>query len=416
MNEPDGSTDLLRFLANAPVADLTKIEIKGIELLFADFLAITASYLKECESLEYQGLSGSDLATYLAIASSKGDMDDVDWQMIHHPGSIIFPAVLALGLEKGSSSTDFLKAVSVGYRTAAVFSGLMTPAIRQTWHSTSMSGAMGAAHAVTALTNSSPDLAYATLNLTCTNLGGLAQAGIERNGAAQFNRGAAAALSIGALRAAHMDSPFLPNSFETLMKAWDQDPRAAIASSKGFMNQGVGLSTASLRLLPVSGYMQAAVYGAIVAGYPDAGAKELDLYIAPSTYRLTVAEQSPYEWVDRYWWNLPETINLIDRGVNPLDRRLVEPMASQELSVTFHEDSNLRPDQARIEFRAITGETVSENFVAPGVFPFDEVARSLWELKCTQWLGVSPSAHMETSGEVLRNGLKGMSVTSLFKV
>jgi len=416
MSYNPGSVDPLRIMVNYQVSELSNVEIEAVTFLLADFLSTTSAYLYGKNSLDYANLRGSELAAYLAIASSNGDMDDVDWGEVHHPGSVILPAVLAVGIERHSSSDQIQRAIQAGYQSAAIFSGIMSSEIRQKWHATSMAGAVGATHAIAELIGLTANQAYAALSLTCANIGGLAQAGIERNGAAQFNRGAAASLSVIAARAALMDIPHLPSSFTSLMLAWGIDPDLAGIEAEAKSQQALGIQGASLRLLPVSGYMQAAVHAVVSVLMRSSGFSSLQISVAPSTYRLTVTGQSPYNWVDDYWWDLPLMVNHLLQGANAFSRRIPVLNGGTQLSVEFLEDSSLAPNEARLQYRNSSGQIELHNFVAPGGLPLDETTRNLWDQKCSLWLGVSPERNLAAAQAIMSNGLQGKNLAELFSI
>lgn len=404
MSTHNNSEDLIRFLADLQVEDLTDEVIEAITLLLADFLAAVKAYQNSTKINEFDSLHGSELAAALAIASSSRDMDDVDWHVIHHPGSVILPAVIAVGLERGSPPELLRTAIHAGYRSAAIFSGIMSPAIRQKWHSTSMAGAIGAVHAVSELYEFSPDQKYDALSLTCANLGGLSRAGIERNGAASFNRASAASLSLLACRSVLMKTPFIPATFDALMQAWDLDPVIVSATGIQFAQEHIGIQSASLRLFPVSGYMQAAIQAMDTVLNSGIEITDLSLHIAPATYRLTVEDKSPYEWVDQYWWDLRATVSLLEAGHNLFSPGRVTVKDLPITGISVHPDPHLTPSQARIEGIDSEGNRYCQEFVAPGAFPFDATTRALWEMKCSEWLNISSEALYQRAHSIMQDG------------
>lgn len=413
MSTSNNSEDLIRFLADLQLEDLTAEVIEGITLLLADFFATVKAYQNSSKTSDFDNLHGSELAAALAIASSSRDMDDVDWQVIHHPGSVILPAVIAVGLERGSPPELLRTAIYAGYRSAAIFSGIMSPAIRQNWHSTSMAGAMGAAHAVSELYEFSPEQKYAALSFACANLGGLSRAGIERNGAASFNRASAASLSTLACRSVLMKTPHIPATFDALMQSWDLDPAIVTANGIQLAQEHIGIHSASLRLLPISGYMQAAIQAMETVLHSGIEITDLSLYIAPATYRLTVEDKSPYEWVDQYWWDLPTTVSLLEAGHNLFSPGRVTVRDLPITGISIQPDSNLTPSQARIEGIDSEGNKFCQEFVAPGAFPFDATTRTLWEMKCSEWLNISSESMYQFARSIMQDGLRPGVLTTI---
>lgn len=392
-------------MADLQVEDLTADVVEAMTLLLADFFATIKACDKSAKVIDFDSLHGSELAATLAIASSSFDMDDVDWQVIHHPGSVILPAVIAVGLERGSPPELIHKAIYAGYRSAAIFSAIMSSAIRQKWHSTSMAGAIGAAHAVSELCEFGPEQRYAALSLVCANLGGLSRAGIERNGAASFNRASAASLSILACRSVLLNTPYIPATFDALMQAWDLDPAIATETGIQVAQARVGIQSASLRLLPISGYMQAAIHAMGTVLNSGIELIDLSLHVAPATYRLTVEDKSPYQWVDRFWWDLPATVSLLEAGHNLFSPARVAVMNLPVTRVSIQSDSDLAPSQARIEGIDSEGQKYCEDFVAPGAFPFDASTKTMWEIKCSEWLNISSDTMYQRARALMQDGV-----------
>lgn len=183
-----------------------------IQLAFRDFVAGAISGSKKYPKLKYSGVLDSALA--LTLMGSADDLDDVDWDVLTHPGSIIWPVLLATYLEGGGNLENLTSSASVGYQIGRSTAKLLGPTHRGTWHLTETSGAVAATGALSHFLNLSPQQKLAALKMTLTNMSGSPQAGFERIGATQSNRAAAAVLAITSVKSAQMSAPIIENIWE----------------------------------------------------------------------------------------------------------------------------------------------------------------------------------------------------------
>ena len=404
--------DFLAALNDHCLESVSEEEKKVIIYLLADFFALVTSKSKTASESFLDQLSNSEAASKLAILASQGDMDDVDWHHLHHPGSVILPAVLAIGLSQKSTAEELMASIKIGYRSAAMFSSIMTPDIRKKWHSTSMAGAVGASHSIAFLLGLDSAGKYAALSLSCANLGGLSMAGLERNGAAQFNRAAATSLGVIAAQSAKMGVPFLPGAYSKLLEAWEFVPGVSSTSSRPDC-PGMGLGTASLRLLPFSGYTQAAIHGCQRLLESSGNIARLNIAVAQSTYRLTVAAQTSANWVDQLWWDLPKSIEYLISGKYAFQRDRAPVTENSGIALTFEARDELPTQSAVIEVGDHAGHVVESEFQAPGSLPLNSQDRELWERKCTDWLRVSPDEAFEKAVAITSRGLASFNLREL---
>jgi len=384
-----------------------------VKVLVADFIAVVRSNVTDTERNQLGEHFGADLTGMLAILNSRNDLDDVDWQMIHHPGSVIIPVVIGIGLEVKASGKQVIEAMRTGYYSMAMFSSILTPDMRKKWHATSVAGAIGATCAVSALLQLSQKEKYAALNLACANLGGLALAGSQRNGAAQFNRAAAAVIGVQAARAARQGAPYLPDSFDKLLAAWD--PANNFGSATTFESPGdIGLSSASLRLLPFSGFVQAAMFGYYSLLQSKREVSEIQIFVSAPTFKLTVTSEEETDWVDELWWNLPAAVAFLKSTGDPFAPRTGLIKSSENPNVTFLENKDLGVHQAIIRTIDFDGTERDDLHTAPGLDPLNNESREFWKRKCSDYLKVSATATTDLATTVTSDGLKFLTVQNLF--
>ncbi len=248
---------LLELLARTSTTDVAEAATDDrLELLLADFLACARAGRSrhDAGSFEQDGVAGT--AALLSLRSSAADLDDVDWRSLHHPGSVVWPVVVALAMQSDSAGEPLGRAARAGYATAATIADHLGSTHRARWHVTATAGALGAASAASVMLDLPPAGHERALALAAGNLGGLALAARERRGAASFNRAAAATLGLMAARAASVGAVAVEASFDAsdgLLQAMSG------AGSDGGLRVRDGVLDASARLYPVTGFLQSAV-------------------------------------------------------------------------------------------------------------------------------------------------------------
>jgi hypothetical protein len=248
--------DVLRLLVEArPAPDLGDEVDARLALLLADFCAcVRASDDEAVRGASTDGTSG--LAAATARAGSLRDLDDVDWRSMHHPGSVVWPVVLALSVEVRASGRHLRHAAWSGYTTAATVADVLGSEHRAVWHVTATAGALGAAHAAGVMLGLTREQQTCAMALAAGNAGGLVQAARERRGAAVFNRVAAVTLGLASARAAAWGAVTIKNAFDDMRDAMSPGTKPeAVAVRDGVLD-------AAPRLFPVSGFLQSAVIGA----------------------------------------------------------------------------------------------------------------------------------------------------------
>lgn len=227
-----------------------------LELLLGDFLACTWAGRDRvhAEAFAADGVAG--LAALLALRSSADDLDDVDWRSLHHPGSVVWPVVIALAVHDEVAGDRLARAARAGYLTAAATADLLGATHRAAWHVTATAGALGAASAASVMSGLSQPEHVRALALAAANTGGLAIAARDFSGAACFNRAAAVTLGLVAARAAHGGAVAVAAPF-TGPGGLFESMAAAVTPTELTVRDGV-LDVAA-RIYPVSGFLQSMV-------------------------------------------------------------------------------------------------------------------------------------------------------------
>lgn len=228
-------------------------DIERAELLLSDYLhcVVSASGNKRVVT------EPISLAAHLATAASHGDLDDVNWQLLIHPGSIVNSAIFALFLTRNIEAARIVPAMSAGYSAATCVASIFQVGHSKKWHATATSGIFGATCASATLLGLDANTTEQAIKLASASIGGGANASISRNGATRFTRIHATVMGVLATLEALNGSPAPDEVIDGvggLASRFDLVDSAPIKSTNA-------LSEISLRYFPWSGFSQ----GALVA-------------------------------------------------------------------------------------------------------------------------------------------------------
>lgn len=268
-----------------------------LALLLADFLACVSADQGRTlgDPFDSDGTAGA--AAVLALRCSISDLDDVDWRSLHHPGSVVWPIVVALAATSGISGDRLGRAARSGYATAATIADHLGPVHRSSWHVTATAGALGSASAACVMLDLPPEVHGRALALAAVNTGGLALAARERRGAAVFNRAAAVTLGLLAARAASAGAVAVQTPFS--------DPGGLFETMSGEERVGElrvrdGVRDAAARIYPVTGFLQSAVHSvAALRSGMDGELRGIRIDVAEGARRLVDDEAAGSWWSAR---------------------------------------------------------------------------------------------------------------------
>ena len=295
---------------------LRSFEISGEDrdracLLFSDYLHLLLSGKREIPAqLSQDQLSN---VTYFAKASSFSDLDDVNWKLLTHPGSIIFSALLPLLFSKEVNPQNFLRAVITGYQGSSLIAQVLHPTHSRNWHASATSGIFGAALATANLLELSDDKKAQTLHFASAAIGGGASAPRSQNGATRFTRIHAALMgSISTLEAAECSPAPLyivdgPGGLHERFGVVDQFP---------ITNPTDALHQISIRYFPYSGFSHNALEKlSTYLPLDPKSVKSIELALHEPLHTLIGSSQKGP------WWDLSSAIvNTIASG-DPFDSR-----------------------------------------------------------------------------------------------
>lgn len=364
---------VLAAIVEAPTSPDTGVRLP---VLLADFLGcVRAAETDTRGSSNEDGVAGS--VWRLAHASSLQDRDDIDWRSLHHPGSVVWPVVLALAVAHEVPGPLAADAAARGYLTSATVADLLGPGHRAAWHVTATAGAVGAAAAAAVLLGADAAVQERALSLAAANAGGLARAARERRGAAAFNRAAAAGLGLAAARAAIAGAPAVDEAF--------RGPGGMAVSMSGTvpvpgLDVRDGLADAAPRMLPVSGFLQSAVAGAARARH-DVSGDLVQLTLGLTAGALPLVEDGSAG----PWWDARQSALRAWAAGSPYAVERAGPLDDQVALVTLAA-ADVPVGHARV--RATTDSGTVELLVAPPS-PADPDVEALLVAKWSAVLGES---------------------------
>jgi hypothetical protein len=246
---------LVAAIATAAYAGSERSAAAASAVLLVDFLveagadAVTA--LLESPSLETIGRA--------AAAAHRRDLDDLHWPSLTHPGSVVWPAVLA-GVSAGVAGRRAQRAAAIGYEAMVAIAGVVAAAGITRWHRTALAGHAGAAAAAAAVRGDDGARCAEAMALALTMAGGVAQTMLERSPAGAFHRACAAHNGAAAVE--------FSSSGMAAPRGVLSGPAGLIAACGGSLpSSGDGrgepsvaaIDETTLRIYPTTGFAQSAV-------------------------------------------------------------------------------------------------------------------------------------------------------------
>jgi 2-methylcitrate dehydratase PrpD len=204
-------------------------------------VAVTASPTADSRaSLIGGGFARVDDAAFVNGVSAHGlDLDDTYEAASLHPGTVVFPAALAVAESRAQSTAELLAAVAAGYDVTCAL-GLLLGAqdsYARGFHPTGVAGVVGAAAAVARLLDLDEDQTSHALGLAATMAAGSLEFLSDGSWTKRLNAGHAAATGVRAAR---------------LAQAGFTAPRTAFEGRDGYLRQyGAGLVEGRILDLPL---------------------------------------------------------------------------------------------------------------------------------------------------------------------
>jgi len=327
--------DLLHRLATSD-REISEEVRQCIEVAFKDFIAGVLCGSKKYPKPTRSGMTA--MANYLALAGSSDDLDDVDWDVLTHPGSIIWPVLIAAHSEESFKVEELIDAAFCGYRAGRSIASLLGASHRSNWHLTTTSGAFAATSALATLWKLSEEQHIAALKMTLTTMTGSPLAGFERVGATQYNRAVATSLAITAVTSAQVNAPYIHDVWHGSRGVIGMFNAEATALAEYHQDMGdkfllEGISTLHIRTYFATGFVSAAVQGLLRIleenGTPDSievtlaaglastldGSRGGTWWNPEAIIRALVTSRDPFKIVGSHQW--PGSVEIIFGDVAP---------------------------------------------------------------------------------------------------
>jgi 2-methylcitrate dehydratase PrpD len=252
-------------------------------------------------------LRTSDDAARAAAAGHALDRDDLHWPSVTHPGSIVWPVVLAVSTEAGADDRTRLLAAAAGYETTTRLALALGARHRTYWHATSTAGTVGAAVAAAVACGLGEDGATVAAGHAISVAGGSIQCVLERSRTVVFHRAHAAATGIAAAAAAAAGLGATRAGLEAehglfAATAPGQDPTAVLAR-----RERLALEELTFRFYASTGFAHAAIDAALELAPVEPGrVGEIEIQV-PRSAAAIAGNVDPRDR-EEAWWSVPYAV------------------------------------------------------------------------------------------------------------
>jgi 2-methylcitrate dehydratase PrpD len=251
-----------------------------------------------------------------AAAAHVLDRDDLHWPSLTHPGSVVWPAVLAAPAEDDELR---LLAAAAGYETIARLALALGPPHRRYWHATATAGTVGAAVAAAVALGLDADGVAAAAGHAISVAGGSMQGVFERSQTIVLHRAHAATAGLIAARAAAAGLGATREGLEGerglfAATAPGSDPAAAVAP-----RERRAIEEVTHRFYASTGFAHTAIEAARELAPVSAGAVEaIELEVPPAAAALA-GTLDPQDDEDA-WWSVPYAVAVTLLGLDLEER------------------------------------------------------------------------------------------------
>ena len=242
-----------------------------------------------------------------AAAACQLDRDDIHWASMTHPGSIIWPTALDIGLRTDAEGTAVLRAAILGYEVCARLAETLGPSHRRDWHATATAGTVGAAMSAAVLLGLDRPGIVTALGHAISVTGGSSRCLIERSATKVFHRAHAVSTGIACAEAAKLfpatrEGLEAPHGMLAAMSS-AADPDTLIAARGEW-----AVERTAIRLHAVSGFAHTAAEAAAqLAGYQDPAAITSVHLTVSAPARALAGIAAPHS-DEEAWWSVQHAV------------------------------------------------------------------------------------------------------------
>src|ERR1700730_996534 len=242
-----------------------------------------------------------------AAAACQLDRDDIHWASVTHPGSIIWPAVLDVGLRTDADGSAALRAAILGYEVCARIAGALGPSHRRGWHATATAGTVGAAMSAAVLLGLDRPGIVTALGHAISVAGGSSRAIVERSATKVFHRAHAVSTGIACAEA----SSLIPATREGLEMPHGMLATMSAAAEPDWLTAAPrtwSVERTAIRLHAVSGFAHTAAEAAAeLATFQDRSAiTSVHLVVSAPTKALAAIAVPVSD--EEAWWSVQHAV------------------------------------------------------------------------------------------------------------
>jgi 2-methylcitrate dehydratase PrpD len=247
------------------------------------------------------------MAARHAAAACQLDRDDVHWASMTHPGSIIWPTVLDVGLRTDADGAAVLRGAILGYEVCARLAEALGPSHRRGWHATATAGTVGAAMSAAVLLGLDRPGIITALGHAISVAGGSSRAIVERSATKVFHRAHAVSTGIACAEASSLfpatrEGLEIPHGMLATMSS-AAEPDRLIEAPRPWAVDGT-----AIRLHAVSGFAHTAVEAAakLAVSQDPSAITAVHLVVSAPTKALAAIAAPVND--DEAWWSVQHAV------------------------------------------------------------------------------------------------------------
>ena len=246
-------------------------------------------------------------AARLAVAAHALDRDDVHWDSLTHPGSVIWPVIADLGGKFDVDGAAAVRAAALGYEVTVRLATALGPSHRRYWHATATAGIVGAAVATGILLELDLPRLVAAAGHAISVAGGSARCLVERSSTRLFHRAHAALTGAECAQAAAAGvgaTKFGLEGESGLLAAMSaqSDPDCLLEPVKDWAIEQVGI-----RFYAANGFAHSAIDAALQVG-PVNPAEIAAIRVGVGSAAFALAGDLHPVGDEAAWWSLPHAV------------------------------------------------------------------------------------------------------------
>ncbi len=244
----------------------------------------------------------------LAVCAHACDQDDLHLQSMTHPGGVIWSAVTACAVERGSTIGDSLAAATVGYEVMVRLAEAFDRDHRTLWHATTVAGVVGAAAAAAKLFSRDEHALIDAVGHASSVAGGSSQAQVEKTATLLVHRAYAVSMGVACARAASSGLTGIRHGLDGGRGAYANISETDAGESILRPRDTAALEETGFRLYAATGFAHSAIDAALViAPLPPDQIERIVVSVSPPS-ALSIASNPAPSSDDEAWWSIEHAV------------------------------------------------------------------------------------------------------------